>query len=79
MVIEFSVPRDGRVAIMRNHKSREKTKHTALVINYITMLPQHRYSWVEFMPIVVGATGDRVVCSETVMAIKRLGIDGLVL
>ena len=39
------------------------------------MLSQHKGKWIDFIPIIIGATG--VVAHETVEGIKRLDIEGL--
>ena len=65
-VIEVSVPRDGRVTIVRSEK---REKYVPLVAH----LSRTHKGWVDFIPLVVGATG--AVASETTTAIRRLHID----
>ena len=65
-VIEVSVPRDGRVAIVRSEK---REKYVALM-NHLRR--QYR-GWVDFVPAVIGATG--AVARETAVALKRLEIE----
>lgn len=70
-ILEISVPRDGRVATVRNEK-REKYEP---FLAHLKTLKKHRGKWIDFMPIIVGATG--AVPRETVLAVKRLQIEGL--
>ena len=64
-VIEVSVPKDARVAIA---KSEKRMKYVPLM----KTLKRRYKSWVDFIPVVIGATG--VVTTEVKVAIERLDI-----
>ena len=65
VVIEISVPRDGRAAIVRNEK---RERYAAFVAD----LKRVRRRPVDFIPVVIGATG--VVSDEMEVSLNRLGI-----
>lgn len=70
-IFEVGAPRDSRAAAARNEK-REKYES---FLAHLKMLKKHKGKWIDFTPVIIGAAG--AAPKETVIAIKRLQIEGL--